>query len=610
MKKVKKEKEYICRHSCVSNLTWASKNLWRMDKAYWLYALPEIPISILLGLAGSFYPKLLIDMLEATEPFQKIALVTLLFFGGLLLLTLFRNYSAAQFWGRRYTISNRYQNFMGIKESTTDYEHLEQQKFRKLGGFAWSDLCQGNSASEYFLGDLQRFIIQLLGIITLASLMAVLNPVIFIVIIVVSAFSYILTRWEARYTESHKDNWEKESRKSGYLEGISEDFARAKDIKLYGMQNWINRMMHDYQAHVRMWQNRCSLRGMWAAVLSGILTLLQDGTAYILLIGMLFAGEIGVGDFVFFFGIVGSVASYLSGIIGSVAELVRRGEKIGYVRDYLETEEHFNHGPGCELPTRSELPVKIEFKDVWYRYEGAEEDTLKGINLTIEAGEKLALVGINGAGKTTLMKLLCAFYAPTKGEILVNGKKITEYNLEEYFTLISAVFQDIDIPAMTICEFTGMVDYEKGIDRERARKALVAAGLGDKLDSLPQGMDTYLRKGIYPDAIDLSGGEAQKLMLARAIYKNGEVLILDEPTAALDPIAENQLYMEYSELTKEKTSVYISHRFASTRFCDKIALLEEGVIKELGTHEELMKQNGRYAYMFGVQSKYYQKEVN
>ncbi|MBR7137238.1 MAG: ATP-binding cassette domain-containing protein, partial [Clostridia bacterium] len=326
--------------------------------------------------------------------------------------------------------------------------------------------------------------------------------------------------------------------------------------------------------------------------------------AYFVLIGLLLGGQMGVGDFVFYFGLVGGIAGFLQGIIGDLAELNTRAEKIDYYRELYDYPMRFNHGKGCALPTGA---VTVEFKNVWYRYDGAEDDTLKGIDLTISAGESLALVGLNGAGKTTLVKLLCGLYTPTKGEILVDGKPIADYNIEEYYSLISAVFQEIKVIALTMFEFVASADLTRSTARDDAVKAMQAAGIYEKIRALPNGIDTHLMKGIYDDGVDFSGGELQKLMLARAIYKNGAIMVLDEPTAALDPIAEDRLYQQYRAQTVGKTSVYISHRLASTRFCDRIVLLENGKITESGTHDELMAKNGQYAYLFGVQSKYYKE---
>ena len=221
--------------------------------------------------------------------------------------------------------------------------------------------------------------------------------------------------------------------------------------------------MEDYHAYILMWDKRCSLRGLFASILAGLMTFLQNGIAYVVLIGSLLKGEITVGDFVFYFGIVGSIAGFLQNIMDDVAKLSNRADKIIYYRKFYDYPNTFHHGIGCELPT---APVKIELKDVWYRYDGAEDYTLKGINLIIEAGESLALVGVNGAGKTTLVKLICGLYRPTKGEVLVGGKKIEEYNIQEYYSMISAVFQTIQPIAFSMFEFVASCDLERKTARE------------------------------------------------------------------------------------------------------------------------------------------------
>ncbi len=525
------------------------------------------------------------------------------------MLTVLQQFIETRCQGRRYYPTTVYQDEMDRFESyEMDFEGSEKQTFKEISGYAWSDASQGNCAMEYLWEDVSGALKNLLGIVTFAAFLVALNPVIFLVTAVTSALTYLTTSWQPKYFEKHKKEWEKEERKKSYLQGLSDDFSNAKDIKLYGMEGWINKMMRDYQTYLLMWNKRCSLRGFWASALAGVMTFVQNGVVYFVLIGMLLDGKISVGDFVFFFGLAGSIAGYLQGIITDIAKLGVRADKIAYYRDFFGYENHFNHGEGSALPKEA---IKIELKDVWYKYEGAEDYTLKGVNLTIDAGESLALVGINGAGKTTLVKLICGMYVPTKGEILVNGRPISDYNIEEYYLMISAVFQEIRAVAFTIFEFVASVDMERKTAREEAVAAMKAAGIWEKIESLPNGMDTHLQKGVYEDGVDLSGGELQKLVLARAIYKDGSILILDEPTAALDPIAENNLYLRYRELTKGKTSVYISHRFASTRFCDRIVLLGDGVVQESGSHDELMEQNGQYAYMFGVQSKYYKEgEVN
>ena len=590
-------------------LVWAIKNLWKLDKRFVFFIFASVPIAIISPLVSSYFSKYLIDSIGAGKSFSDLAWIVVFFIMASITLAIIDSFIRTRRGSRRYYPTSVYQTEMGYEQGyKTDYENTEKQDYKKISGYAWRDASSGNCALEFIWTDLSGALIHLLGIATYASLLAFINPIVFIVVIIVSILSYFTTLWQNKYYEKHKHLWEKESRKAGYLGGLSENLQVAKDIKLYGLEEWLNKAMSDYRAHIIMWNKRCRLRGLWASLLAGLMTLIQNGVAYAVLIGMLLAGELSAGDFVFYFGIVGSVAGFLHGIVGDVAKLNKRADKIAYYREFFDYPNKFNHGKGCELPTGA---VTIELRDVWYKYDGAEDFTLKGINLTLQAGESLALVGINGAGKTTLVKLICGFYRPTNGEILVNGKHIDEYNIEEYYTMISAVFQEIRPVCFTMFEYVASADLNRSSAREDAVTAMKLAGIWDKIESLEHGIDTHLMKGVYDDGVDLSGGEMQKLVLARAIYKNGNMLILDEPTAALDPIAENKLYLQYRELTRGKTSVYISHRFASTRFCDRIVLLEGGVITESGTHEELMKQNGQYAYMFGVQAKYYKEgEIN
>lgn len=604
--KAPKEKPKYSRFGC---LVWAIKNLWRLDKSFVFFIFAAVPIAVISPLVSSYFSKYLIDSIGAGKPFADLAWIVVFFITASLTLNVLSNFINARCNSRRYYPTGVFQTEMGYTQGyKTDFENHEKQDYKKISGYAWRDAISGNCALEFIWTDLSGALIHLLGIVTYASLLAFINPIVFVVVITVSILSYFTTLWQNKYYEKHKHLWEKESRKAGYLGGLSENLQVAKDIKLYGLEEWLNKMMSDYRAHIIMWNKRCRLRGLWASILAGLMTLIQNGVAYVVLIGMLLTGSLSAGDFVFYFGIVGSVAGFLHGVVGDVAKLNKRADKIAYYREFYDYPNKFNYGKGCELPTGA---VTIELRDVWYKYDGAEDYTLKGINLTLQAGESLALVGVNGAGKTTLVKLICGFYRPTKGEILVNGKLIDEYNIHEYYTMISAVFQEIRPVCFTMFEYVASADINRTTAREDAVTAMKLAGIWEKIESLENGIDTHLMKGIYDDGVDLSGGEMQKLVLARAIYKNGSVLILDEPTAALDPIAENNLYLQYRELTHGKTSIYISHRFASTRFCDRILLLGDGIIKESGTHDELMAQNGQYAYMFGVQAKYYKEgEIN
>jgi len=248
---------------------------------------------------------------------------------------------------------------------------------------------------------------------------------------------------------------------------------------------------------------------------------------------------------------------------------------------------------------------EIRMENVTFRYPGADQDALTNINLTLHPGEKLAVVGLNGAGKTTLVKLLCGFLDPTEGRVLLDGTDIRVYNRADYYTLFSAVFQDLSLLAATIA--VNVAQTFDSVDMERVKECIDKAGLRKKIESLPDQYETFLNHEVYDDAVMLSGGETQRLMLARALYKDAPFILLDEPTAALDPIAEADLYSKYNEMTQGRSSVYISHRLASTRFCDRIIMIGNSSIIEEGTHEELLARGGEYAKLYEVQSKYYKE---
>jgi ABC-type multidrug transport system fused ATPase/permease subunit len=371
------------------------------------------------------------------------------------------------------------------------------------------------------------------------------------------------------------------------------------------MSEWLHKMGRIFTGEYQNIVKGVEYRHFGGAMLNFLIVFFRDGGAYIYLIYKAVAGEVNAGEFVLYFSAIGQFAGLVQGVADRWLDVRTGSLQICDFREYLEYPNRTNRGKGIDLP-ESSAGLSIELKNVTYKYPKAETPTIKNVNLTIEAGEKIALVGLNGAGKTTLVKLICGMYQPTEGEIFVDGHRVNEYNIHDYHSLFSAVFQRFRFLPTSILQNITIVPKED-TDMKKLEKCVELAGLTEKINTLDNGLDTPLIKEINPGGTEFSGGEQQKLMLARAIYKDAPILILDEPTAALDPIAESEMYMKYNGIAKNKTSVFISHRLASTRFCDRIVLISDGEITEIGTHDVLVKQGGGYAELFEIQSYYYRE---
>ncbi|MBR6767270.1 MAG: ABC transporter ATP-binding protein, partial [Clostridia bacterium] len=340
-----------------------------------------------------------------------------------------------------------------------------------------------------------------------------------------------------------------------------------------------------------------------AAVTEVLLTAARNGIAYVYLINMALKEGLGVPEFLLYFTAVTTFTTWVMEILQATVKLHEQSLDISRVREFLEYPEPFRFEDGQAVPQTNSYELRLEH--VFFRYPGAEEDTIRDLNLIVHPGEKLAIVGLNGAGKTTLVKLLSGLFDPTEGRVLLNGTDIRVFDRRAYYGLFSAVFQEFSILDVTVAENIAQTNLD--IDYDRVNKCIEMAGLEKTIKDLPKGLETYVGRDVWLDGVLFSGGQTQRLMLARALYKDGPVLLLDEPTAALDPIAENDIYMKYNDMTAGKTSVFISHRLASTRFCDRIIFLADGCIAEEGTHNDLMEKNGEYAKLFEVQSRYYQE---
>lgn len=493
------------------------------------------------------------------------------------------------------------------KNLVTDYANIEPQKQQKLIQKGASALSSNATGPEQLMKTSVEFVAQMLGLITYSTTILALDYRILAVLFCMFGMALFLRNHAISYGHAHREEGTEIDRKSNYLKRNGLNIQAGKDVRIYRVEYWFQTMYEKLLVQAKKFHIKTETRWYFPVISDQIWVSVRDILAYFVLIGMVLAGEIDIATFTLLLGMISGFSYWIWFVADSYAYMRQAGWQVLDVQEIMEMEDVFLHEGGEKIPDITQ-GVRIEFRDVSFRYEESGEDTLSHVSFVIEPGEKLALVGNNGAGKTTLVKLMCGLYMPTEGSILINGVDVAGLNVEEYHKLFSVVFQDIALMAFSIeMNVTGCVEEE--IDREKLKESLLRAGLWDKIEKLEQGTKTHITQTLDDGGILLSGGETQKLLLARAIYKDAPILLLDEPSSALDPIAESRMYEEYNRLTEGKTSLFISHRLASTKFCDRILLLEKGKIVEEGSHDELLGQKGRYRELFDIQSYYYQEEV-
>lgn len=595
-------------YGVISNCRYIFEKFVKYRKSLILFIITGSIAAASMTYLWSFIGKLVIDMIEqqASSPDKDIK--------PLLYLTLITSAAELLFmWlntvsSMKMSVGFTYVRLMIIKERIAktlgmEYEALETpemldrlQKAKRATAGDWQGV-QGMMTYMQVMG------VQIISVTIAVAIMTTFNPWIIFIIVVLSFaqflfFDYIRKKDKKEMWDAMMPHW----RKLEYMENVTTDFSYAKDIRLFGMQKYLAKKQIDvYDEELRHW---IKSRQYWiynTIFAHGISLLRQLIIIGWLVYSVVFNG-LSIGNFTLYTASAAAFSNAINEILQALSALRERSAHTDDYRSFMDIPSADDKAQTIPIPPADKYT--FEFKNVSFKYRGQEKYALKNVNLTLHAGEKLAVVGLNGAGKSTFIKLLLRLYDVTEGCILMNGTDIRKFDRKEYYELFAPAFQDVMVFAFPVAENVSMKE-PFNTDKAETEKMLRLAGLGDKLDKLEKGVDTELLKVLYDDGVDLSGGEKQKLALARALYKKSKIIVLDEPTAALDALAEFRLYQSFNELVGDRTAVYISHRLSSTRFCNRVAMFKDGEMVEIGTHDSLMEADGAYADMFRVQAQYY-----
>lgn len=598
----KKKNPFHKNFGLISNIKWLFTVIMRHDKAMLAFGCLAVFCAPFRNYLWTFISKFIIDMITGNGNFNSLLTLVLIFTGIQITTTILDNYHLCE-WHR--FVALRFQLIIekNAKVMSIDYCCLEDPDLMDCYQKA-SNACNTNEDGveglmRHSLRFMQSLAVTMVGIVILGMLnMWIMVGIVGLAVINFATYNAV-NKWGKAHIWDPLAKWQ---RKSEYMKREVTDFMFAKEIRLFGLKDWLVDKYKTLQKERLNAQIRNEKVQFIVALVSSSITAGMQLFVYIYLIYKVSHGEVDIGDFTLYIASATTMFNYLNTLLVSIAELLQRSRQVDDFRSFMAYDGGDDTDKGKELPHLDSY--EFEFRNVSFKYPNADKYALKDLSLTIRSGERLAVVGLNGAGKSTFIKLLLRLYEPTIGEILLNGVNIKEYSKQSYYKLFSPVFQDVALFAFPLAENVSMQPPEK-TDKELAKRCLIDAGMHTKLNELPDGVSTEILKVIYDDGVELSGGEQQKLTFARALYKNAPVVLLDEPTAALDALAESKLYNDFDKLIGSKTAVYISHRLSSTQFCQNVAMFKDGQLEEYGTHDDLMKKDGAYAEMFRIQAQYY-----
>ena len=585
------------------------KEHWGFDKSYVLLQIGLTPLGALTSVVAAYLPKIVLDCVESKSEISDLLIKVGVMSAVLIVFSYMQGVLHNKSWtGRMLARDILLHRLICNKVMSMDYNNYTYNETRVLREKAWNAIHGWDGSVARFIELNCTAASSFFGFSAFTAIIVDCNPWFIPILILCYGISMLGWMIFQKWKDKMKDKVAEIFLRLHYVTYRSKDFSNAKDVRIYNMSDFLMKKIDKHLDDANGWNILRNNGHYFNCMLEDVFKFGVSIAAYIYLIHLKLNSDMTLGDFSLYFGAITGFGQWLARLVDSISEIISGAHNVSDFRSFLDIEDKMNKGKGEKLPCGNELPCEIELKNLTFSYDEAEKPSVDNLSLRINKGERIAVVGVNGAGKSTLVKLICGLFIPQEGQVLINGVDSRLFNRDEYYELFSTLFQDCSLLPATVAKNIALCEENK-IDRDRLRECMRLAGILDKVESLPQKENTLLVREVHEGAVAFSGGELQRLLLARALYKDAPIIILDEPTAALDPIAENDMYLKYSELTKDKTAIYISHRLSSTRFCDRIILLDDAKIAETGTHEELLALGGKYAEMFETQSKYYREEA-
>lgn len=492
------------------------------------------------------------------------------------------------------------------KITAIDYSYLEDPDILDLKERA-TFAVQSYGALEVIVNSMIKFLTAVFTLVGISGIIIQFNYLFLLIIFVLSALSLVFSYRIVIETQKSTQLVIPINRKYNYYVGQCLNGSQQNDFRIYNMSDMMVDKIADLNMESMRWFDKLYIK---IANILSIQSLLNHLTQFVTftygairVLSTQFGTKITIGEFTL---LVGASQQFSTAFMFAVESYFKFIESLNYLEPFAQfmalPESEEKHGE--IVPESFET---LEFHNISFSYPKSEKKILNNISFSIHKGEKISIVGLNNAGKSTIVKLICRFYRPDEGEILYNGRNIEEYDYDEYMKILAVVFQDYKLFPFTIRE--NIVAGRTNVSDEEIWQVLEETNIKAAICELPKGLDTYLDKHIHEDGTDFSGGQRQKLAIARSVVKQGELVILDEPTAALDPLAESEIYEDFHRLVRGRTAIFISHRMSSSVFCDKILLLQDGEIKAFDSHTNLMKQNNLYSELFTTQAKNYQLQI-